>query len=199
MGQQRQRIIVVAGTGVAGFMAGTVYAPLANALEAEVETLNGLGFAHTMRSVETLTKHIERGGVQVTLVGHSQGGLVAALIASQRPELVSTVVTLGAPLAGTTLCSLVDPLSGLRCMSRGSRLLGKLRPSARMHNVVGTADHLVVPYQSGLLPGAHHYVMDGVSHTGLIYNHETIQLVSEITQARTDTPAAPGARHLVAA
>jgi hypothetical protein len=189
MRQQRRRVILVAGTGVPTFLAGSVYSPLAHALGADVVALDGLGFAHTMRSVETLTRDIERGDDPVVLVGHSQGGLVAAIVASQHPELVSKVITLGAPLAGTVLCSPLIPLSGLRCMVRGSRLLGMVRSSTRMHNIVGTSDRLVVPYSSGLLPGAHHYVMDGVSHTGLIYDHDTIQLVSEITQARGSVPA----------
>lgn len=178
--------VVVAGTGVPRFAASTVYATLAHALDADVVALDGLGLAHTMHSVDAVTEMVarivENDGVPVVLVGHSQGGLVAAIVASEHPELVASVVTLGAPLSGTAWCAPWEPLSGLRCMSRGSRLLAMVRPSATMHNIVGTADRLVVPHDSGLLPGARHYVMDGVTHTGLIHDPETVELISEIAQ-----------------
>jgi hypothetical protein len=185
MDSSRPAVIVVAGTGVPRFAASTVYATLAHSLDADVVALNGLGLAHTSHSVNAVTEavaRISKNDGPVVLVGHSQGGLVAAIVASEHPEMVSKVITLGAPLAGTIWCSSWGPLSGLRCMSRNSRLLGTVHSSTRMHNIVGTDDRVVVPYSSGLLPGARHYVMDRVTHTGLIYDPETIQLVSEIAK-----------------
>jgi hypothetical protein len=33
---------------------------------------------------------------------------------------------------------------------------------------------------SGLLKGAHHYVLEGIGHTGLMYDQRVIELVSDI-------------------
>ncbi len=50
------------------------------------------------------------------------------------------------------------------------------------HGAQVEGEWLIVPHDSGLLPGARHYVMDGVTHTGLIHDRETVELVSEIAK-----------------
>jgi len=178
--KKRQRVLIITGTAVPPFVAETVYGPLMNALGAELTNLKSLGLAHTMRSVESAKKVIDAGETPVALVGHSQGGLVATILDDMYPELVSKVITLGAPLTGTSLCHLFMPVPSLRCMSHGSRMTEGLQPLPNMHNIVGTNDKLIIPKSSGLLPGAHHHVVEGVSHTGLIYDGQVLELIKSI-------------------
>lgn len=188
--------IVVTGTFVSELGAHLAYRKLARALDADVVTLNRFGFAHTRISVEKVIRRIEAVGAPVNLVGHSQGGLVAAIIEQERPELVATAFALGAPLHGTALCNSLLPLSGLRCMARGARLTSTLHAGSNLHCVVGTADHLVVPYASGLLEGAHHHVFAGLGHLGLILDDQVIDLIRGEVAAK---PTRPARRQRVAA
>jgi hypothetical protein len=73
-------------------------------------------------------------------------------------------------------------------MARGSRLTSGLHGGSKLHCVVGTADHLVVPYSSGLLEGAHQHVFDGVGHLGLIWDDEVINLIRSVVAAKPTRP-----------
>ena len=177
---KKQRVLIITGTAVPPFVAKTVYGPLMNALGAELTNLKTMGLAHTMRSVEAAKAVVDTGETPVALIGHSQGGLVAAMLDDLYPELFSKVITLGAPLTGTSLCHLFMPVPSLRSMSHGSRTTAALHSLPNMHNIVGTNDKLIIPQSSGLLPGAHHHVVEGVSHTGLIYDGRVLALIRTI-------------------
>jgi hypothetical protein len=178
-----RRTLLVAGTFVGRPAAGVAYRRLAHTIDAEVITLDHLGLVHTRTSVGKVMRRIDALGEPVNLVGHSQGGVVAALIAQTDPQAVGTVVTLGAPLHGTVLSRTALPFAGLRCMVRDSRLCCELQPNTHMHNVVGTADHMVMPYSSGLLAAGPHHVLHKIGHLGLILDSRVVRLVDGILRA----------------
>jgi hypothetical protein len=95
---------------------------------------------------------------------------------------------LGAARHGTALCNSLGPLGGLRCMARGARLTSALHAGSKLHCVVGTADHIVVPVSSGLLEGAHQHVFAGVGHLGLIWDDEVINLIRTVVAAKPTRP-----------
>lgn len=186
--------LVVAGTFVGGPAGHLAYRKLTGTLRADYIALDQFGLTHTRNSIDKVLRKIETIGAPVNLVGHSQGGLVAAIIAERHPDMISTVVTLGAPLHGTRLCNSHMPVSSLRCMAQGSRLSSELHPdlggnSSNIHCVVGTDDHLVIPYSSGLLEGAHHHVLRGVGHLGLILDRKAIDIVRDICRTPTSVAA----------
>lgn len=185
------RVLLVAGTGASQPWAGIFYSRLVGATGATLVTLPHLGLGHTMRSVEQLAERIKRIGEPVVLIGHSQGGLSAALVALYYPDLVSATITIAAPLAGTIWCPKHIPISSLRCMSRESRLCSSWHPIPNMHNMVGTADVVVVPVESGLLDGAEHTVFHGVGHLDIVWNRSVIDRVARIVNDSMRSPAIP--------
>ena len=181
---------IVAGTLASPPAAAVVYNRLATSLRAPVSTLKQLGLAHTQQSVRKLERELEKlvylkGDHQIDeariLIGHSQGGVVALLLAQSRPDLVAGVVTLGAPIHGSPLCDAHSPAAGVRCMARGSRVLGSIvRPGhCRVINIVGRRDRFVFPYRSGFLAGAEHYAFD-VGHLDLVHNSAVVAFVHDL-------------------
>ena len=191
--------MIIAGTGVLPAVARQVYRSLAEATGASrVVSLHQAGLGHTAVAAERAMREILGGPAwssrpgRVELIGHSQGGLVAALIAAAHPEKVARVVTLGAPLGGTLLCLPAIPVAGIRCMTRHSRVCTRLCGSARMLNVAGTKDALVLPFGSAFLPGAHHRHFP-VGHLGLIRDSRVLEFVGawlEDPAGAGDLPAA---------
>lgn len=178
--KMKPRVLLVAGTGASQPWAGVYYSRITKATGAELVTLPRFGLGHTMRSVDKLVEYIKRIGEPVVLIGHSQGGLSAALVALHHPELVSATITIAAPLAGTIWCPKNVPVSSLRCMSRESRLCSSWHLIPNMYNIVGTADVVVVPVESGLLDGAEHTVYRGLGHLDLVWNKSVIDRVVQI-------------------
>lgn len=166
--------VLVAGTGVTSRFGRWYYRPLTAATSGHLMVLPWYGLAPVEHAIQAL--RAELAGEKVNLLGHSQGGLVAAAYATRWPDEVATVITLAAPLSGTVLCHLPQPFPAGLDMRPGNTPEVGLHPG--MVNVVARRDRLVLPYTSGLLPGAQHVRVD-TGHLGLPAHPETLRIVHE--------------------
>jgi len=164
---------VIAGTGVLQPFAATYYRALSRRADAQVLALPFGGIGPVEESVARIAEVVSATGAPVELIGHSQGGLVAAMLAARCPLLVSRVLTIGAPLAGTLWCRVPTPVPALHDMAGPHAIC----PADRMTNIVGSHDTVVVPWTSGLVPGATHHVVPA-GHVALPNHAAVLDIVS---------------------
>lgn len=174
------RRFVIAGTGVLQPFANAYYRALAERADACVLALPHGGIGPVDESVARITEVVSAAGGPVELIGHSQGGLVAAMLARSCPVLVRRVVTIGAPLAGTLWCRVPVPVPGLHDMAVPHAIC----PADRITNIVGSHDTVVVPWQSGLVPGAVHHVVPA-GHIALPNHPVVLDIVSAWANVRS--------------
>lgn len=175
---------------VHGFMATAgVFRPMRRHLErhAGVRTasfthLPGRGVDAIARDLKAVVDRIDR-RASVHLVGHSLGGLVARWYVQELGghERIAQTISLGSPFGGTDVAHSLPVLVGAELV-RHSRLLARLRERAHHHDVhhtsiVGDADDMVVPWQSGIFPTGDVLARPGLGHNGLLYDEEVLEHV----------------------
>jgi len=153
-------------------MAATYYRALAEAAGAAIVALPFGGLGPVEESVRRVGEIVLADGGPVELVGHSQGGLVAAMLAARHHD-VRRVVTLGAPLAGTAWCRIPTPVPALQDMAEGHAI----GPVDRLTTIVGDHDTVIVPWTSGLVPGAAQHVVP-TGHLALPNHPDVLDIVS---------------------
>ncbi len=128
----------------------------------------------------------------VDVVAHSMGGVVLRMVLSARRDLaasVRTVVTLGSPHRGTAAARWIPLLPEVRALKRRSELLAslptlvELLPHGRVVTIAAEADTLVYPLETALVPGAHHVVLPGMGHAGLLTRRAAYEAVARALEA----------------
>lgn len=175
---------------VHGFMATAgVFRPMrrhvekhAGARTASFTHLPGRGVEAIARDLASVVARIDARAT-VHLVGHSLGGLVARWYVQELGghERVAQTISLGSPFGGTDVAHAIPVLVGAELV-RHSRLLARLRDRAHHHDVrhtsiVGDADDMVVPWQSGIFPAGEVIALAGRGHNGLLYDREVLDHV----------------------
>lgn len=129
----------------------------------------------------------------VLLIGHSLGGVLACLTLLRTrtpPPGLRALVTLGSPLHGTWRSKLA-PVPALRALTPDSELMVKLSSGyaqlgapllARTLNVGARRDQMVQPARSAFIDGARHLELDGVAHTGLMFDARALHAVAALAQ-----------------
>lgn len=129
----------------------------------------------------------------VDVVAHSMGGVVLRMVLAGRRDLaagVRTVVTLGSPHRGTAAARWLPPVvPEVRALRRRSPVLAslpslvELLPHGRVVTIAATADTVVYPVETALVPGAHHVVLPGMGHAGLLTRREAFEAVARALDA----------------
>ncbi|MEQ1567030.1 MAG: alpha/beta fold hydrolase [Myxococcota bacterium] len=148
-------------------------------------------YAHRLE--QKLDAQLERDGAQaIDVVAHSMGGVVLRMVLARRPDLrerIGTVITLGSPHRGTAAARGIPLLPEVRALKRRSKLLAELPqlpemlPRARLVSIAGTADTVVYPLDTALVPGTHHVVLPGVGHAGLLASEVAWEAVRKALDA----------------
>lgn len=163
----KERLVQTTGAKVASF----THAP-------------GAGVERIAKSLARLIDRIPH-GCRIHLIGHSLGGLVARWYVQELGghERVAQTVSLGSPFGGTERARPFKFLVGAD-LCRTSPLLQRLRSRAHDHDVphtsiVGDADAMIVPNESAVFPRGDVHVLPGRGHNTLLFDPESIGLVTE--------------------
>lgn len=137
------------------------------------------------RLVDTLPED-----ARLHLVGHSLGGIVARWYVQEMGghERVAQTISMATPFGGAPLARKLPVLVGADLHERSS-LLARLRGSAHVGDVphlsiAGTNDKLAPLHTVTAFPRGEVVVMRGRGHNGLLFCHETLQLVVRRVGAR---------------
>ena len=190
------------------FASGGVFRPMKERLVAEtgskVATFThapGVSITSIAKSVARIVERIPM-SCRVHVVGHSLGGLVARWYVQELGghERVAQTISLGSPFGGTEIARRFPILVG-RELCRTSPLLARLRARAHEHDVphtsvVADADTMVVPCESAVFPRGDVVVLPGRGHNSLLFDPESIAVVTDRVRRAQFTAAATSGRSI---
>lgn len=149
---------------------------------------------NTWRDLETLTERLAKqvdslrlrlGVDKVHLVGHSMGGLIARNYIQLRggAEKVESCLTIGTPHSGSRLAPFaLSPLG--KILVPGSEFLQRLNAAPvpgtiTFCTIYSRHDNMVLPHALARFSKGRNIELDGVGHSGLLYDRRTAQALCE--------------------
>jgi triacylglycerol lipase len=121
------------------------------------------------------------------LIGHSMGGVVASnYVTTLAPkDVYFDVITIGSPLQGTLIAE-IGVGKCIKEMRRGSPFIKNLNQkileakNLNMFNIVSKIDHLVIPYDSGLIASddSRKYIAKDIGHNSMLYSKKINDQIS---------------------
>lgn len=123
---------------------------------------------------------------EMILVGHSMGGIVCSLAVEHDPSLkeyVSKVITVASPFFGTKI-SVFGFGKAAKELLPGSEVLEDLRNkivgSSIDYTLIATnCDHMIIPWDSSLVPGIDNIKVINMGHLQLLFNREVLSRMKE--------------------
>jgi len=166
---------ILAGTGAPQIIANTYYAAIAKRATAQIIALPNIGLTAITAAIDYILETLCKDDTNIELLGHSQGGLIAALTAARRPQQINRVITIAAPLNGTLWCRLPALFPAMHTMHPSQCSYDP----THMVNIVGLHDKIIIPWHSGLVPGATHHIIPA-GHISLINHPTVLKIISDL-------------------